>query len=730
MSESTAVLASKAAAWGVLSAISLVIGAVIGVMRNPRKEVRAMLMAYGSGALIEALSIELFAHIVHMAQEGESSDGRRLSGGGPGKPLVYVAMAMAILGGCVFAGLNKVLNEAGGFARHATSLKDYVGKRRLIFYARLASKLKSVPMLAKLEMGELRALASKMQKDTFMEGESVFHHEDLHPPMYFLMSGLVRVNICHGQEQRSDLPLASTDADAVKPFDVSESSPKRKVGESEVGESSLHVVGASEDSYQVEPHQLFGELSLLTGQPLRANATAATDITVLKLLSNDFIDLVEENDQIRQFLEASAGRSMNNTNLFDEASMENLIQEMELIVFGRDDTIYLHVDETTPVYYLVLGHVWLNYESAKDAFPSRQDKMQTSRRRIIRPGKLFGTDNLLKGITGASTSVTAVAHDRSLVLCLHRADITRLKGLSMILNMRLTAIKTDPPKPPQAQEFPLPGSISAGGGGAKVHFEPAQANSQDPPVMHVVQSIHSEVDDSLEKAYNSSDDEERGIVRKRRTSKRVSSKAATWKATGSQASRPEIRAHSKEVTDEEVLKETEMAWSHDDADGSANSAEGGHHNSHAAMMIWLGILIDAVPESVVLGILSSTSSSASLLTFVIGVFLANLPEAMSSSGTMAACGIGRTRILTMWSSIVVLTGVGAGVGAVLFPPGSEDEASSQYAIAAIEGMCGGAMLTMIANTALPEAFEQGGNVVGLSCLMGFLSALFVSVASS
>lgn len=159
--------------------------------------------------------------------------------------------------------------------------------------------------------------------------------------------------------------------------------------------------------------------------------------------------------------------------------------------------------------------------------------------------------------------------------------------------------------------------------------------------------------------------------------------------------------------------------------------KGGHSpSSHAAVMIWLGILIDAVPESIVLGILASTATQGSLMTFVIGVFLSNLPEAMSSSGTMRTCGFPAQRILLMWSSIVGLTGVGAGLGAVLFPPGSEDTSEAQFAIAGIEGMCGGAMLAMIANTALPEAFEQGGDVVGGSCLAGFLCALLVSVISS
>jgi hypothetical protein len=37
------------------------------------------------------------------------------------------------------------------------------------------------------------------------------------------------------------------------------------------------------------------------------------------------------------------------------------------------------------------------------------------------------------------------------------------------------------------------------------------------------------------------------------------------------------------------------------------------------------------------------------------------------------------------------------------------------------------MLTMIAETMLPEAFEQGGAIVGLSTLVGFLAALIAKV---
>ena len=51
-----------------------------------------------------------------------------------------------------------------------------------------------------------------------------------------------------------------------------------------------------------------------------------------------------------------------------------------------------------------------------------------------------------------------------------------------------------------------------------------------------------------------------------------------------------------------------------------------------------------------------------------------------------------------------------------------------YVVFAIEGLAAGAMLTMIAETMLPEAYEQGGSgVVGLSTLAGFLAAMAVKL---
>ena len=159
---------------------------------------------------------------------------------------------------------------------------------------------------------------------------------------------------------------------------------------------------------------------------------------------------------------------------------------------------------------------------------------------------------------------------------------------------------------------------------------------------------------------------------------------------------------------------------------AAGSAEPGDYKDKVMMVanapgeqIFPGELAKAME------ILSNGGDASSMLNFVLGVFLANFPEAMSSSGVMKRCGLRSRTIVLMWTAIVAWTALGAAIGALLFPPGSEGK---EVLRASIEGVCGGAMLTMIAETVLPEAVEQGGSVVGLSCLFGFLAAL--SLAAS
>lgn len=143
----------------------------------------------------------------------------------------------------------------------------------------------------------------------------------------------------------------------------------------------------------------------------------------------------------------------------------------------------------------------------------------------------------------------------------------------------------------------------------------------------------------------------------------------------------------------------------------------------ATLGIWLGILLDGIPESLVIGIMVTIDRGLPW-ALVAGVFLSNLPEAMSSSVVMRNQNYSKAKIILMWTSITVMTAIGAIIGNMFF------QSQSHYLLGVIRGTAAGAMLTMIAETMLPEAYEQGGTIVGLATLAGFLAALYVKSISS
>ncbi|MCR4314864.1 MAG: cyclic nucleotide-binding domain-containing protein [Planctomycetes bacterium] len=155
-------------------------------------------------------------------------------------------------------------------------------------------------------------------------------------------------------------------------------------------------------------------------------------------------------------------------------------------------------------------------------------------------------------------------------------------------------------------------------------------------------------------------------------------------------------------------------------------------HSGAPLAIWLGILLDGIPESFTIGAgflfllaakLGSGIEAPTFLdlipyTLIAGLFLSNFPEAMSSSIEMKAQGWEKWKILFMWTTLMIVTAIGAGVGYAL------GGYASHEAIVGIEGMAAGAMLTMIASSMIPEAVHLGGaRIAGLSTLAGFVAAI-------
>nr|MDJ0509528.1 cyclic nucleotide-binding domain-containing protein [Crocosphaera sp.] len=138
----------------------------------------------------------------------------------------------------------------------------------------------------------------------------------------------------------------------------------------------------------------------------------------------------------------------------------------------------------------------------------------------------------------------------------------------------------------------------------------------------------------------------------------------------------------------------------------------------APMAIWLGLLMDGIPEALTIGahIITAPLSPALLA----GLFIANYPEALSSSQGMKEQGFSVQKILIMWSSIMLITGILAGVGTVLFANVPDN------LVSLVGSMAAGAMLTVISETMLPEAYAKGGSIVGMSTVLGFLSIIVIN----
>jgi len=139
--------------------------------------------------------------------------------------------------------------------------------------------------------------------------------------------------------------------------------------------------------------------------------------------------------------------------------------------------------------------------------------------------------------------------------------------------------------------------------------------------------------------------------------------------------------------------------------------------SNVALAIWLGIALDGIPESLVIG--GSMEGTSISLALIGGLFLANFPESMSSAVVMKKQGGSTVLIIGMWVSLMIMTAVGAAFGNVFIAD------APQHLHGLLEGMAAGAMLAMIAQTMLPEAYDHGGWLTGLMTVVGFLAAIWM-----
>jgi len=139
-------------------------------------------------------------------------------------------------------------------------------------------------------------------------------------------------------------------------------------------------------------------------------------------------------------------------------------------------------------------------------------------------------------------------------------------------------------------------------------------------------------------------------------------------------------------------------------------------NSGSSLL--LGAVLDGIPESAVIGI-SLIGGGGVGVPVLAAVFISNLPEGLGAASGMKKSESGG-RVLVTWLAVVVACAIASALGYMLL-----DDASDNL-VGLLQSFAAGAVLTMLADTMFPEAFEHGGRAAGLLTTLGFALAYLLS----
>jgi CRP-like cAMP-binding protein len=140
----------------------------------------------------------------------------------------------------------------------------------------------------------------------------------------------------------------------------------------------------------------------------------------------------------------------------------------------------------------------------------------------------------------------------------------------------------------------------------------------------------------------------------------------------------------------------------------------------AGMAIVLGNILDTIPGCLVIG--ANFNGLANLsLTLILGMFLGGIPEAAASAVMLTRAGYKAKVIFALWATVLLAGMSAAALGKVFI--GSPESLAAVFC----QAVAGGAVLALVAHTMIPEAIHEGGSLVVLPTVAGFLFALYLAL---
>jgi CRP-like cAMP-binding protein len=162
----------NAFAVGMISASSMPLGSLTSLIWSPQNRTLAFLVAFGSGALLAALVIDLVGNTTEKGHYLELTIG-------------------SITGSLFFIFVNKNINNFGGFLRKPSTLLAHftIEKERQI--KAQVQRLKQVNLLQNIPVPVLRQIAEKLLVANYSQGQYIFQKGDPSENLYLINQGQV-----------------------------------------------------------------------------------------------------------------------------------------------------------------------------------------------------------------------------------------------------------------------------------------------------------------------------------------------------------------------------------------------------------------------------------------------------------------------------------------------------------------------------------------------------------
>ncbi len=592
--------------FGILSAFSLPLGTITSFFWKPGDKAISFLMAFGGGALLAALTLDLVAGTVAQGH-------------------FYSLAAGCIAGGFIFIALNNIINDFGGFLRKASTTVYHLRKQDHLKFKQVLSMVKRADVFSHLSDANYRVLANAIQNKTVKKGALIFNKGDAPDELYIIASG--QVNLLDPTEQVSPIKLKKNNDLGWLAFLTG--APYRFTARA-TEDVSLWVLPKS-SFFALLPRSpiLAKEVArwlrnpkvsdyLMTHHHLSANAVKQWQDSAIHNLQrrgifSSALHINHNSQKFRQIADQLIGCDLFKS--LPEDEIETLSDRLVYKEFQKSETLFYRGEDSANMYMIDRGHV-----SMLDALDRSGHSYD------LKDHYIFGH---LSFLTGGNYTLSTIAREPTGAWVLHKKDFNDLLTVLPELTKRYKAY----------------------------------LQQQDT------------TDYLIERQHLSHND------------------ASKW-----------INKSLHQIDLKKPIQPTNTI--------------GFDVNEHkgAPLGIWLGLFLDSIPEALVIG--ASVAQADLGFSLLAGLFFSNYPESLSSSVGMREHGMKRRTILFMWTVLMLSTGLFSALGSVYFAEVNES------VFAFTEGVAAGAMLTMIAQTMLPEAYLKGGEIVGFSSLMGFLAAIF------